>query len=121
MKHDEKMILVTPACCKIYHIHDAICLLKQVERTLILLTLYKLVRWVVQLCHYNRDFILANSELFVVMSIKCVVLVVALSSLTICCFSFQVSSSALARLFGTTTISRSRRILIITVLIVTIW
>jgi len=55
------------------------------------------------------------------MSIKCVVLVVALSSLTICCFSFQVSSSALARLFGTTTISRSRRILIITVLIVTKW
>ena len=44
MKHDEKMILITPAWYKIDHIHDAIGLLKQVERTLILLTLYKLVR-----------------------------------------------------------------------------
>ena len=118
VKHDEKVIFVTSASCKVNHVHDAVSFLQEVKSTFILLSLDKLVSWVVEFCHNYGYFVFAHTKLLVIVPIECVIFIIALCSLTVRCFSLYVPCCAFARLFATT-IARSSWVLVSAVLIVT--
>lgn len=72
------MVLITTTGSKVYDIHYTVSFLKQVKRSLVLLTLYELIGGVVKLCHYDGYLLLAHTELFVVMAVESIVFIVAL-------------------------------------------
>ena len=75
MKHHEKVKFVSAARFKIDHIHNAVGLLQQVEGSLVLLTLDEAVSAVVQLSEHDRDFVLRDTKLLIVVLVEGVVLI----------------------------------------------
>ena len=100
------MKLVAPASLEIYHVHDPVGLLKKVQGSLVLFTLDKAVCTVVQLGQHDRDLVLGDAKLLVVMLIEGVVFVhrgrLALISLMCAtdCRRLTAANRALSALLG---------------------
>ena len=57
MEHHEEMEFIPSASLEVDHVHDAIGFLKEIESSLILFSLDESVCAVIELSHYNRNFI----------------------------------------------------------------
>ena len=75
VEHDEEVELVPTAGFKIYHVHNPVGLLQQIERPLVLLALNEAIGTVIELGEDYGDLIFADAELLVVMLVERIVFV----------------------------------------------
>ena len=101
------MIFIPSTSLEVYYIHDAICLLKKIQCTFKLFSFYEAVCTIVELCHYNRNFILRYSKFFVIMFVESIVIIVC--ALCWCIPTVLRSTSSYSRL----TLGRTSRSLCI--------
>lgn len=70
------MELVPSALLEVDYVHDAICLLQEVQGPLILLALNEAIGTVVELGHHDGNLVLAHPQLLVVVLVERIVLIV---------------------------------------------
>lgn len=75
MEQDEQVKPVSSAQVKINHVHNPISFLEEIKCFLILFSFDKLNARIIELGEHDWYFVLGYSQLFVVMLVKCIVLV----------------------------------------------
>ena len=90
------MELVSATRFEVDYVHDTVSLLKQVQRPLVLLSLYEAISAVVKFCHYYWNLVFGDAQLLVVVLVEGVVLQ---SCLVCSCWFFAQGRSFVSFLY----------------------